>query len=78
MSDKKRICPDPGCGSETDAELQFCGKCGLDLDGFFQLDRILDVRDKVREKRNADAKAEADKNKPKPRGLAGLTARKKQ
>lgn len=73
---KKRMCPDPDCKTENDAELQFCSKCNLDLDGFNLIDRALSVR----EKRDKAAKEEADKNKPTPvrKGLSALAGRNRK
>lgn len=73
MSDKKRLCPDPECNTETDAEQETCSKCGLSFDGFNQLNRILDVRERIANKAAADKKSADDANKKKKRGgLAGL------
>lgn len=68
----KRLCPDPDCKTENEGDVQFCSKCGLDIDGFFQLDKIHAVRDKIARKKAEDDKAAADQNKKTRKGLAGL------
>jgi hypothetical protein len=75
MSDekKKRLCPDPDCKTETDAENQNCSKCGIDIDGFNLIDRALSLREKI-----ANKKKEEEHPAPEPRrGLSALAGRKK-
>lgn len=70
---KKRLCPDPECNTENDAETQFCSKCTLDIDGFNLIDRAMALREKIAKK-----KVEEGKPKVEPRrGLSALAGRKK-
>ena len=66
MTDEKKkvLCPDPDCATENDSDTQFCSKCTLDLTTYFTLDRSLSIREKVRQKAEAEEK---EKNRPAPK-----------
>ena len=74
---KKRLCPEPDCGTENDADAEICSndKCGLDLGAYFAVDRVFQVREKIAAKKLA----EEDAAKPKLKGsVFGNLARGKK
>jgi len=80
MTDEKKkvLCPDPDCKTENDSDLQFCSKCNLDLQGFFQFDRIQTVRDKVAKASAEEERKKKESEKPQRRsGLSGLIGGKR-
>jgi hypothetical protein len=71
----KRMCAE--CETENEVDLQFCSKCGLDLNAFFTLDRVMSAREKQQKKQEEDRvkkeREEKEASSKKSRGgLAGL------